>query len=297
MPAHSSPPRFEGLTVAIVGGTRGLGLQYASDLAQLGANVIITGRSSEVASVAAQISAAAGQVVGVQCDVRQPAPFIDTALAKFGQIDSLIVNAGIVRDRSFAKMSSEEWSDVIDIHLGGSFACAQAVWPLMVGRRSGSILLTTSGAGLHGAFGQANYAAAKAGVIGLGKTLAIEGKRSNIKVNMLAPMASTEMTGDVFNERLHNSLNVYDVSPFALALVHPDCPLTGQVIECGGGWAAALRWQRALGVRHSSPFHAENVFNRLSEMTNFSDGFDLPSSILDSLGAALDDPRAIKSQN
>lgn len=292
MPA-SSPRRFEGHTVVVIGGSRGLGFQYASDLATLGANVVITGRGDDIADIASQIAAKGRQVVGVRCDIRQPASFVDAALSHFGRIDGLIVNAGIVRDRSFGRMTSEEWQEVVDVHLGGSFASAKAVWPLMVDQGSGSILFTSSGAGLHGAFGQANYAAAKAGIIGLAKTLAIEGARANIRVNVLAPMADTEMTDSVFDERLRNALKVEHVAPFALSLVHPDCRLTGEIIECGGGWGAAMRWQRSRGETLGAPMTFDQVFGRLDEICDFALGYDLPRSTAESLGAALGEPRHI----
>ncbi|AEG47872.1 3-oxoacyl-(acyl-carrier-protein) reductase [Sphingobium chlorophenolicum L-1] len=286
-----SPQRFEGQTVVVVGGTRGLGFQYASDLAAQGANVVLTGRSDDIADIASQAGAKGGQVVGVQCDIRQPAIFVDAALANFRRIDGLIINAGIVRDRSFGRMTLDEWTEVIDVHLGGSFASAKAVWPIMVDQGGGSILFTTSGAGLHGAFGQANYAAAKAGIIGLAKTLAIEGARAKIRVNAIAPMANTEMTDSVFDERLRDGLKVDQVSPFALSLIHPDCALSGQVIECGGGWAAAMRWQRSLGATCAAPVEFSHVLENLEKVVEFGSGYDLPRSTADSLGAALGDPR------
>lgn len=288
------PGRLEGQTIVVAGGTRGLGLQYAADLVALGANVVMTGRGSETAEIAAGLATGAGQVVGVQCDIRQPAAFVDTALDRFGRIDGLIVNAGIVRDRSFARMTFDEWQDVIDVHLGGSFACAKAVWPVMVEQAKGTILFTSSGAGFHGAFGQANYAAAKAGIIGLAKTLAIEGARANIRVNVLAPMASTDMTDAVFDERLRTSLSVEQVSPFAISLVHPDCHLTGEIVECGGGWAGAMRWQRSRGHTLPAPVSAASAFDGLSLVCDFNSGYDLPRSTADSLGAALGDKRNIQ---
>jgi NAD(P)-dependent dehydrogenase (short-subunit alcohol dehydrogenase family) len=177
----------------------------------------------------------------VQCDIRDPAPFVEAALAEYGAIDGLVVNAGVVRDRSFAKMTAEEWSEVIDVHLGGSFACAKAVWEPMTARGRGSIIFTTSGAGMHGAFGQANYSAAKAGIIGLMKTLAIEGERVGIRANAIAPMALTEMTGGVFSDRMKHGLRPEQISPFLIALLDPLSTRTGEIVECGG-------WRR----RHSA---------------------------------------------
>jgi NAD(P)-dependent dehydrogenase (short-subunit alcohol dehydrogenase family) len=293
--ADTSFARFDGLTIAVVGGTRGLGLQYARDLAAWGANVVITGRGEDTASIAAHIAADGGQVVGVRCDIREPGALVDAALARFGRIDGLIVNAGIVRDRSFARMTQDDWQEVIDVHLGGSFACAKAVWPTMVAQGGGAILFTGSGAGLHGAFGQANYAAAKAGIVGLAKTLAIEGKRAHIRVNVIAPMASTDMTEGVFDDRLRDALSVEDVAPFAMALVHPGCGLTGEIVECGGGWAAALRWQRARGDMPDRRASVAGVLSRWDRVRDFAAGYDLPRTTADSLGAALGDPRELRT--
>ena len=291
-PQPATPMSYRGRTVVVVGGTRGLGLQYVRDLASLGANVVMTGRGDNVEEIAASVGGAGGQVVGVRCDVRKPQTFMETALARFGEVDSLIVNAGVVRDRSFARMRDDEWQDVIDTHLGGAFACAKAVWPMMLNRQRGAILFTSSGAGFHGSFGQANYSAAKAGIIGFAKTLAMEGERANIRVNVIAPMASTDMTAPVFDDRLRNSLSVADVSPFALLLAHPDCPFSGEVIECGGKWAAAMRWQRSAGLRlDGEAVTMDHVQAHLERICDFGAGYDVPRSTADSLGAALGDSR------
>ncbi|PKQ00030.1 MAG: serine/threonine protein kinase [Alphaproteobacteria bacterium HGW-Alphaproteobacteria-13] len=282
-----------GSTIVVVGASRGLGRQYAVDLGAAGANVVLTGRSGDVHSAAAEIRAAGGSACSVQCDIREPQPFVEAALAAFGTIDALIVNAGIVRDRSFAKMTDAEWSDVIDVHLGGSFACAKAVWPVMMDRQKGSILLTTSGAGMHGAFGQANYAAAKGGIIGLAKTLAIEGKRHGIRVNAVAPMALTDMTGSVFTEKMKEVLRADLVSPFILSLLAPASRLSGAVIECGGGWAALMRWQRAAGIVLGDDRAIADTVSIEAALADFTGGFDLPASTADSLGAAIGEARTL----
>lgn len=263
----------------VVGASRGLGRQYATDLARAGARLVLTGRGDDVETVAAAIRQEKGSAIAVQCDIRDPEPFVHTALAEYGAVDGLVVNAGIVRDRSFAKMTAEEWSEVIDVHLGGGFACAKAVWGPMTAQGRGSIVLTTSGAGMHGAFGQANYAAAKGGVIGLMKTLAIEGERVGIRANAIAPMALTEMTDGVFTDRMKQSLRPEHISPFLLALLDPQSARTGEIIECGGGWGAQIRWQRSAGDRATA--------------SEFGPEFDLPMTTADSLGAALGDPRTM----
>lgn len=270
---------LRGSTIVVVGASRGIGRQYAADLAKAGANLVLTGRGEDVIAVADAIRRDGGAALAVPCDIRAPAPFVDAALSEYGAIDGLVVNAGIVRDRSFAKMTAGEWSEVIDVHLGGSFACAKAVWPVMCEQKRGSIVLTTSGAGLHGAFGQANYAAAKGGIIGLMKTLAIEGARLGIRANAIAPMALTEMTDGVFTERMKDKLRPDQISPFLIELLDPRSDKTGEIVECGGGWGALLRWQRSAG---GEPGAAE-----------FDHDFDLPRSTADSLGAALGDPRTM----
>ncbi|MBU1824833.1 MAG: SDR family NAD(P)-dependent oxidoreductase [Alphaproteobacteria bacterium] len=273
------PVDLQGSTIVVVGASRGIGQQYATDLAKAGANLVLTGRGADVVTVANAIQHGGSSVLAVQCDIREPAPFVDAALSAYGAIDGLVVNAGIVRDSSFAKMSVGEWSEVIDVHLGGSFACAKAVWPVMSEQKRGSIVLTTSGAGLHGAFGQANYAAAKSGMIGLMKTLAIEGAKLGIRANAIAPMALTEMTDGVFTDRMKDKLRADQISRYLIDLLDPASNTTGKIVECGGGWGAQLRWQRAAG---GEPCAAA-----------FDDAFDLPASTADSLGAALGDPRTM----
>jgi len=277
--AARTKPDFCGSTIVIVGAGRGLGKQYAIDLARSGANVVLTGRSADAETVAEEIRAAGGAAIAVRCDIRDPEPFVEAALREYGAIDGLVVNAGIVRDRSFAKMSAEEWTDVIAVHLGGSFACAKGVWPVMSEQKRGSIIFTTSGAGLHGAFGQANYAAAKGGIIGLMKTLAIEGAKLGIRTNAIAPMALTEMTDGVFTDRMKDKLSADQISPFLVELLDPLSNKSGEIVECGGGWGAQLRWQRSAGGE--------------PDATGFDDIFDLPRATADSLGAALGDPRTM----
>ena len=288
------PPvsHFCAATVVVVGASRGLGRQYARDLGRLGANVVLTGQNEDIHTAAAAIRNDGGQAIAVQCDSRDAQPFVNAALAEFGGIDGLIVNAGIVRDRSFAKMELAEWNEVIDIHLGGSFACAKAVWGHMAAQRKGAIVFTTSSAGLHGAFGQANYAAAKAGIIGLAKTLAIEGARLGIRVNAVAPMALTAMTADLFPERLQQGLPPEAVSPFVLSLLDDRSTLTGAVVECGGGWGALLRWQRAQGLVIDPLCDLIDISQMQASMANFDIAFDLPASTSDSLGAAMHQPRS-----
>ena len=190
----ASDRMFDGTTVVVTGGGAGLGRQYCLDLGRAGANVVVAGRGGSAAAVAAEIRAEGGGAVACVADVRDGQRIIDCALATYGRVDGVIVNAGIVRDRSFGKLTTEDWSEVLSVHIDGAVACAKAVWGPMSGQKSGRILFTTSGAGMHGNFGQANYAAAKGAIIGLTRSLAIEGAARGIYVNAIAPMATTAMT-------------------------------------------------------------------------------------------------------
>lgn len=284
----TSDLRFDEQVIAVAGGGGGLGRQYCLDLARSGANVVVGGRGATTEKVATELREAGGKAVSCVADVRDGALLIERAISAFGRIDGLIVNAGIVRDRSFAKLSLEEWQEVLSIHIDGAFACVKAAWPHMIAQGGGRIVLTTSGAGLHGNFGQANYAAAKGAVIGLMHTLAIEGAAKNIFCNAVAPMALTAMTEGVFNEQMKSNLAASLVAPFVLALVHPASRENGSIIEAGGGWASRLRWQRSRGLRlPAERLTPGQVLSQWAEVVSFDAGADYPTSTADSLNAAL----------
>lgn len=281
---------FQDLVVVVTGAGAGLGRRYAMDFAAAGARVVVHARRTAVAQqVVDEITAAGGSAVPVVADAREGATIVSAALESYGRIDALVVNAGQVRDRTFSRMSEEDWHEVVDVHLGGAYAATAAAWPHMVRQEAGRIVLTTSGAGLHGNFGQANYSAAKAGIIGLAKALAIEGRRHGVLVNAVAPMAHTGMTDRVFDDRLRAGLPAAAVSPFVLALAHPANTRTGVVLETGGGWAAELRWQRSAGVRFADDeLSPAAILEQWPRIADFDEGADYPASTTDSLDAALD---------
>lgn len=289
MDSHSTALDFRDLAVVITGAGAGLGRQYALDFAAAGALVVVHARRAEAAEeVVDEIEKTGGHATAVIADARDGAAIIKQSLEAYGRIDSLVVNAGVVRDRSFSRMSAAEWTEVVDVHLGGAHTATAAVWPHMIEQKHGRIVLTTSGAGLHGNFGQANYAAAKAGIIGLSKTLAAEGKRHGIAVNTVAPMAHTAMTDQVFDDSLKQSLLPTLVSPFVMALAHPACDRTGTVLETGGGWAAELRWQRAAGMRFQpADLTPSTILDHYSHLADFTKDADFPTHTADSLSAAL----------
>lgn len=279
---------FDGQVIAVAGGGNGLGRQYCLDLARSGARVVVGGRGTSAQQVATELSAMGATAISCVADVRDGSVLIERCIESFGRIDGLIVNAGVARDRSFTKMSWEEWRDVISIHVDGAFACVKAAWPHMVRQGGGRIVLTTSGAGLYGNFGQANYAAAKGALIGFMRTLAIEGAAKNVFCNAVAPMALTAMTEGVFDEEMKSTLATSLVSPFVLALVHAASRENGSVIEAGGGWAARLRWQRSRGLRlPMEHLTAGEVLAQWEEVVSYDASADYPQSTADCLNAAL----------
>ena len=223
--------------VAIVTGAGGgLGRAHAMLLASYGARVVVNDMDLTLASrVAVDIAASGGQAIAVPASVTdetQVAAMMDQAMSRWGRIDILINNAGILRDKSFTKMSLADFRLVLEVHLMGAVICTKAVWEIMRQQRYGRIVMTTSSSGLYGNFGQANYAAAKMGLVGLMQTLAIEGEKYNIRVNCLAPTAATPMTQGVLSQEALERLDPTLVSPALLALVGEHAP--NRAILCAG---------------------------------------------------------------
>ncbi len=233
--------------VAIVTGAGGgLGRAYALELARRGAKVVVndlggsrdgTGHSDAALAVVEEIKAAGGQAMsngGNVAEFAQMEEMVAKAKEAWGGVHILINNAGILRDKSFAKMDPADFELVIRVHLLGSAFASKAVWETMREQNYGRILMTTSSSGLGGNFGQANYSAAKLGVIGLAKTLYLEGAKNNIRVNSIAPTAGTRMTQDIFPEEAFKAFSPESVAPAALFLVSEDAP-TNAIVGAGAG--------------------------------------------------------------
>jgi NAD(P)-dependent dehydrogenase (short-subunit alcohol dehydrogenase family) len=224
--------------VAIVTGAGGgLGRAHALMLARHGAKIVVNDMDQSVATqVAEEILAGGGDAIAVAASVSdeaQVAAMVDRAIATWGRIDILINNAGILRDKSFAKMSIADFRQVLDVHLMGSVICTKAVWEIMRQQRYGRVVMTTSSSGLYGNFGQSNYAAAKMALVGLMQTLALEGEKHDIRVNCLAPTAATQMTDGILSKEALNRLDPRKVSAGLLALVGESAPT--RAILCAGG--------------------------------------------------------------
>ncbi len=227
---------LNGRVAIITGAGGGLGRAHALYLARQGARVVVNDLTQEAADrVVAEIAAQGGEAIGLAASVTDEAAveaMVRKVMDRWGQIDILVSNAGVLRDRSFAKMSLDDFRLVVDVHLMGAAVCAKAVWEIMRAQRYGRIVMTTSSSGLYGNFGQANYGAAKMALVGLMQTLAIEGEKYGVRVNCLAPTAATGMTEGVLSQASLERLDPGFVSPGLLALVGQDAPT--RTILCAG---------------------------------------------------------------
>jgi NAD(P)-dependent dehydrogenase (short-subunit alcohol dehydrogenase family) len=234
---------LSGRVAIVTGAGGGLGREHARFLARKGARVVVNDLTQEAADrVAADIRASAGAAIGVAASVtdeRAIASMVERTTAEWGRVDILVNNAGVLRDKSFAKMSLDDFRLVVDVHLMGAAICTKAVWDVMRAQNFGRIVMTTSSSGLYGNFGQANYGAAKMALVGLMQTLAIEGEKYGIRVNCLAPTAATQMTHGVLSEASLKLLDPALVSPALLALVGEDAPTRAIVCAGAGHFARA----------------------------------------------------------
>ncbi len=222
----------------VTGAGGGLGRSHALALARHGARVVVNDLTPAGAdAVVDEITAAGGQAVASVCSVTDRnavVAMVEETVARWDSIDILVNNAGILRDRTFAKMDLDDFELVLNVHLMGSVFVTKAAWPHMQARGYGRVIFTTSSSGLYGNFGQSNYAAAKMGLVGLMQTLALEGAKSGIHVNCLAPSAATQMTDRLYSDEALQGLSTDLVSPGVVALASERAP-TRTVLLAGAG--------------------------------------------------------------
>ena len=243
--------RYDGKVAIVTGAGQGLGRSHALELARRGAKVVIndlggakdgTGGSSDAAlAVVAEIEAMGGAAIANGANVArydEVEAMGRQTMEKWGRVDILVNNAGILRDKSFAKVTLEDFRLVVDVHLMGTVNCTKACWDIMREQNYGRVVVTTSSSGLYGNFGQSNYGAAKMGVIGFMNTLVQEGAKHDIRVNALAPTAGTRMTEGLIPEAAFELLSPETVTPAVLYLVSEGAP--NRTILCAGAGAYAV---------------------------------------------------------
>lgn len=236
---------FKGRVAIVTGAGGGLGKQHALALAARGARVLVNdlggdvhgegGSPSAAQAVVHEIRQAGGEALVNGASVTNGAAveqMVQQAMDAWGRVDILVNNAGILRDKSFAKMTLDDFRLVLDVHLMGAVHCSKAVWPIMQSQKYGRIVMTTSSSGLYGNFGQANYGAAKLALVGLMQTLSIEGEKYDIRVNALAPTAATRMTEGLMPQAVLDALEPQAVSPAMLVLASEQAP--NRTILCAG---------------------------------------------------------------
>lgn len=243
--------RFDGRVAIVTGAGHGLGRSHAKLLASRGAKVMVndlggsvdgTGSGSAAEDVAQEIREAGGQALSHRANVTKPdevEDMVKQAVGEWGHVDILVNNAGILRDKSFAKMTVEDFQAVVDVHLMGSMVCTKAVWELMREAGYGRIAMTSSSSGIYGNFGQSNYGAAKMGLVGFMNVLHLEGAKYNIRVNSLAPVAATRMTENLMPPAALDLLTPEAVSAGLVYLVSEDAPSRVVLAAGAGGFAAS----------------------------------------------------------
>lgn len=273
--------RFDDRVIIVTGAGNGLGKSHALDFARRGAKVVINdlggataggGRDASVAQgVVDEIKAAGGEAVANGDSVEDGAKIVQCAMDTYGKVDVLVNNAGILRDATFHKMTQDDWDLIQKVHLGGTFAVTRAAWPHMREAGYGRVIMTASGAGVYGNFGQANYSAAKLGLHGMAQSLAIEGAGKGILVNTIAPIAASRLTEAVMPPAMLEGLKPELVTPLAIKLCHESNTDNGQLFEVGGGWVSRLRWEQTIGAKFNPAegFSAEELADNWDTVQSF----------------------------
>lgn len=247
--APSSSLRFDGRVAIVTGAGAGLGRSHALQLAERGAKVVVNDLG-DTQAVVDEIRSAGGQAIGFSgsvTDADAMARMAAQTMAEWGRIDILVNNAGILRDKSFSKMSLDDFRLVVDVHLMGAVNCTKAVWDTMRAQQYGRIIFTASSSGLFGNFGQANYGAAKMALVGLMQTLSLEGEKSHVHVNCLAPTAATQMTEGILTPEVLAQFQPERVTPGLLVLASESAP-TRTILCAGAGTFAAAHVTLTEGV-------------------------------------------------
>jgi NAD(P)-dependent dehydrogenase (short-subunit alcohol dehydrogenase family) len=289
---------FDGKVAIITGAGGGLGRSHALELAKRGALIVVndlggtmdgTGADASAAQkVVDEITAAGGEAVANHDSVATPEggkAIVDTAIEAFGRVDIVINNAGILRDKSFHNMTPDLVDPVLDVHLRGAFNVTQPAYVHMKEQGYGRIVSTASGAGIFGNFGQANYGAAKMGLVGFTRVLAVEGAKNNIKANVIAPVAKSRMTEDLMGDLVERFAPEF-VSPRVAWLVHEDVPVTGEIYTVGAGHIARVFLGVTPGYTNTGDLTAEDVRDHFDTIRDEA-GYFVPANLNEELMATL----------
>lgn len=295
----SEQVRLDGRVAIVTGAGGGLGRSHALALAARGAKVVVNdlggsvrGEGSDQAAAArvvAEIEAAGGQAVASFDGVDTPegaAAIVRTGLDAYGRVDVVVNNAGILRDVSFHKMTHADWDAVVRVHLAGTYYVSHAAWPHLRDAGYGRIVNTSSAAGLYGNFGQANYAAAKLGIVGLTKTLAQEGQKRGIHANAIAPIARSRMTETILDAATLAKLEPSLVSPLVAYLASETCTANGQVYAVGGGYVSRVAVVEGAGVTLTGEVTPEAVRDAWGQIEDLSAARPFEDA-MQAVGAAL----------
>ncbi|SDH64348.1 SDR family oxidoreductase [Pseudomonas panipatensis] len=286
--------RFDDKVVIVTGAGGGLGRAHALLFAKHGAKVVVNdlggsthgegANASAADRVVAEIREAGGTAVANHDSVTDGDKIVRTAVEAFGRVDVLVNNAGILRDKTFHKMEDADWDLVYKVHVEGAYKVTRAAWPLMREQGFGRVIFTSSTSGIYGNFGQSNYGMAKLGLYGLTRTLAIEGLKSGILVNAIAPTGGTRMTEGLIPPQVFEQLKPELVSPLVVYLGSAACQDTAGLYEVGGGWMGKVRWERSLGCGFDprAGFDVEDVAAHWQQISSF-EGAAHPADNLEAL--------------
>jgi NAD(P)-dependent dehydrogenase (short-subunit alcohol dehydrogenase family) len=279
----SDAVRFEDKVVIVTGAGGGLGRAHALLFASHGARVVVNdlggsahgegANASAADKVVAEIIAAGGTAVANHDSVTDGDKIVQNALDAFGRVDVLVNNAGILRDKTFAKMEDADWDLVYRVHVEGSYKVTHAAWPHLREQNYGRVIFTSSTSGIYGNFGQSNYGMAKMGLYGLTRTLALEGRKNNIMVNAIAPTGGTRMTEGLIPANIFEMLKPELISPLVVYLGSEQCKDSGGLFEVGGGWIGKVRWERSLGAGFDpqAGFSPDDVAAQWQTINDFTD--------------------------